>query len=97
MTDMRKNNYSCMSEHCNELLFWSVCLISAREYYSLLPKYGCKIHKLYILLKKVLHHHISTKIYKCHFFLSIQNLNFKFGTDLEDSIQYLQGLSTGTF
>ena len=44
---------------------------------------------VYILLKKVLHHQIFTKIYKYHFFLSILNLNFKFDTTLEDSIQYL--------
>ena len=43
----------------------------------------------YILLKKVLHHQIFTKIYKYHFFLSIRNLNFKFDIALEDSIQYL--------
>ena len=39
--------------------------------------------------KKVLHHQIFTKIYKYHCFLSIPNLNFKFDTALEDSIQYL--------
>ena len=39
--------------------------------------------------KKVLHHQIFTKIYKYHYFLSIPNLNFKFDTALEDSIQYL--------
>ena len=39
--------------------------------------------------KKVLHQQIFTKIYKYHFFLSIPNLNFKFDTALEDSIQYL--------
>ena len=39
--------------------------------------------------KKVLHHQIVTKIYKYHYFLSIPNLNFKFDTALEDSIQYL--------
>ena len=39
--------------------------------------------------KKVLHHQSFTKIYKYHLFLSIPNLNFKFNTALEDSIQYL--------
>ena len=44
---------------------------------------------LYILLKKVLHHYIFTKIYKYHFFLSIPNLSFKFDTALEDYFQFL--------
>ena len=39
--------------------------------------------------KKVLHHQNFTNIYKYHYFLSIPNLNFKFDTALEDSIQYL--------
>ena len=39
--------------------------------------------------KKVLHHQIFTKIYKYHFILSTPNLNFKFDTALDDSIQYL--------
>ena len=39
--------------------------------------------------KKVLHHQIFTKIYKYHYFLRLPNLNFKFDTALEDSIQYL--------
>ena len=47
-------------------------------------------YKKYIYYsKKVLHHQIFTKIYKYHFFLSTTNLNFKFDTALEDSIQYL--------
>ena len=45
-------------------------------------------HNLYYS-KKVLHQQIFTKIYKYHYFLSIQNLNFKFDTAVEDSVQYL--------
>ena len=47
-----------------------------------------KLCKIYYS-KKVLHHQTFTKIYKYHYFLSIPNLNFKFDTALEGSIQYL--------
>ena len=47
------------------------------------------VYSYYTTQKKVLYHQIFTKIYKYYYFLSITNLNFKFDTALEDSIQYL--------
>ena len=70
----------------NILKIISVCNLDVDRYCQLNDKMS---YIFIILLKKVLHHQIFTKIYKYHYFLSIPNLNFKFDTALEDSIQYL--------
>ena len=67
----------------NRVISWKVELES-----YVVVLISCECRNIYYS-KKDLHQQIFTKIYKYHFLISISNLNFKFDTALEDSIQYL--------
>ena len=86
---MKMGPWSSSIKHLRTPSFVALVLLNTCDLRSLSRECAIGIISYIYYSKKVLHHQIFTKIYKYHFFLSIPNLNFKFDTALEDSIQYL--------